>query len=137
MAKILKVADIDRCIGCYSCMLACARTIRKSFSPSRASLQIRTAGGFQSRFVAEICRGCDDAPCALACKYGALLVREGGGVKFREDKCVGCGECAEACIIDVLHLDEDKKKSMPCIQCGTCVRFCPHEVLAMEVSTNE
>ena len=137
MAKVLKVADIDRCIGCYSCMLACARTVRRSFSPTRASLKIQTAGGFQSRFVAEICRGCDNAPCALACKYGALLVREGGGVKFRENKCVGCGACVEACIIDVLYFDEGRKKSMPCIQCGTCVRFCPHEVLTMEVKSHE
>lgn len=137
MTKILAVVDINKCIGCYSCMLACARTVRSSFSPSRAALQIRTAGGFQSKFVAEICRGCNDAPCALSCNCGALVVREGGGVKFYANKCTGCQDCVKACIIDVLHFDKEKKQPIPCIQCGACTKFCPHNVIAMEVKDDE
>ncbi len=137
MAKVLHVVDMDRCIGCYSCMLACARTVRQDFSPTRASLQIRTAGGFSSKFVGEICRGCLNAPCALACRYEALLPREGGGVRFNPEKCVGCRACVEACIIDVLHFDEVRKQPLPCIQCGVCASYCPHVVLAMEVRAGE
>ncbi len=132
MAKILQVLDMTKCIGCYSCMLACARTIKKSFSPSKAALQIRTAGGLQSRFVAEICRGCVDAPCAQVCNSGALVLREGGGLRFFPKKCVGCEECIGACILQVLYFDKQHKKPLACIQCGTCVKFCPHQVLAME-----
>lgn len=121
-----------KCIGCYSCMLACARTVKKSFSPSKASLQIRTAGGFQTRFIGEICRGCIDAPCAQACNCGALTIRKGGGVKFIKKKCTGCRACIEACIVKVLCFDEDTQKPLVCIQCGICVRFCPHQVLMME-----
>ncbi|OEH86829.1 (Fe-S)-binding protein [Desulfuribacillus stibiiarsenatis] len=132
MAKILQVADMHKCIGCYSCMLACARVVKKSLSPSRAALQVRTAGGFQSRFIAEICRGCIDAPCAAACNCGALTPREGGGVHFRPTKCIGCQDCVKACIVDVIQFDDCKKKPLICIQCGTCVRFCPHNVLEME-----
>lgn len=132
MAELLTVKDISRCIGCYSCMLACARTVWRNFSPAMASLQIRTSGGFQSPFIALTCRGCSDAPCAGACEYGALVARDGGGVRFNRDKCVGCRKCTEACIIDVLRFDEKSAMPLPCIQCGTCVRFCPHGVLAME-----
>ncbi len=135
--EVLKVVDIHRCIGCYSCMLACARTLQQSFSPARAALQIRTAGGFQSKFVAEICLGCIDAPCAQACHCGALTFREGGGVKFRPEKCMGCRLCAENCVVDVLKFDEEKNKPIPCIQCGQCVKFCPHEVIAMEERKDE
>jgi len=137
MAKILTVVDMNKCIGCYSCMLACARTVRRSFSPSRAALQMRTAGGFQSKFVAEICRGCDHAPCSQACNCGALVVREGGGVRYYANKCIGCRDCVDACIINVLYFDDEKKQPIVCIQCGTCVEFCPHNVLAMEVKEHE
>ena len=132
MAKILKVIDMNKCIGCYSCMLACARMVKQSLAPSRAALQIRTAGGFQTRFIAEICRGCVDAPCALACNWGALIPRDGGGVRFFAKKCSGCGDCVQSCIIKVLHFDEKRNQPLPCIQCGSCVKFCPHQVLTME-----
>ena len=132
MAKILKIKDIDKCIGCYSCMLACARTVRRSFSPGKAALQIKTGEGFQTKFIAKICRGCIDAPCALACKYDALRVRTGGGIKFNISNCVGCKKCIEACIIQVLNFDSDNNFPQACIQCGNCVKFCPHQVLEME-----
>ncbi|MBM7854853.1 Fe-S-cluster-containing dehydrogenase component [Desulfohalotomaculum tongense] len=123
---------MTKCIGCYSCMLACARTIRRSLSPTKAAIQIRTAGGLQSKFVADICRGCIDAPCAAACRCGALIAREGGGVRFIPHKCIGCKDCVEACIIGVLEFDEDSNKPLVCVQCGTCARFCPHQVLTLE-----
>lgn len=132
MAKILQVADNFKCIGCYSCMLACARTVRKSMAPSRAALQVRTAGGFQSRFIVDICLGCENAPCALACKCDAMTVREGGGIRFNTNKCIGCGDCVDACIVDVLIFDNENKKPLACIQCGNCVKYCPHDVIVME-----
>lgn len=131
-AKILQVKDMTKCIGCYSCMLACARTTKRSFSPTKAAIQIRTAGGLQSKFIADICRGCLDAPCASACHSNALTPRNGGGVRFNPKKCIGCGECIDACIIGVLEFDQQAKQPLVCLQCGTCTRYCPHQVLIME-----
>ena len=113
-------------------MLACARTVRHSLSPSKAAVQIRTAGGLQSKFIADICRGCLDAPCAAVCHCGALTARPGGGVRFSSDKCLGCRDCVSACVFGVLHFDKEANKPLVCIECGTCVRFCPHQVLTME-----
>ncbi|RYD06451.1 hypothetical protein N752_03755 [Desulforamulus aquiferis] len=42
MAKILNAKYMAKCIGCYSCMLACARTIRRSFSLSKSAIKIHT-----------------------------------------------------------------------------------------------
>ncbi|HAG07899.1 MAG TPA: (Fe-S)-binding protein [Peptococcaceae bacterium] len=131
MGRVLKVLNINRCISCYSCMLACARTVYKSFSLRKSAVQIRSRGGLQSRLQADICRGCEDAPCAAACPTGALLPRKGGGVVYLPAKCNGCRECVKACIVRVIAFDEEEARPIVCIQCGTCARFCPHEVLAM------
>ena len=45
MPKVLTAPAMSRCIGCYSCMLACARLNYASYSPRHAALQIRTQGG--------------------------------------------------------------------------------------------
>ncbi len=134
MAKILRAACMNRCIACYSCMLACARVNRRSFSPKLSAIQIRTTGGLQSRLVADICRGCPDPPCAAACRSGALAPRAGGGVRFKPDKCLGCRDCVGACIAHAIEFDQESRLPVVCIQCGTCTRFCPHNVLSMEES---
>ncbi|MEW6771468.1 MAG: 4Fe-4S binding protein [Bacillota bacterium] len=129
--KILRVKDIDRCIGCYSCMLACARVVFKSHSVVKSAVLVRTRGGLQSKWGADICRGCPDAPCAEPCPTGALRPRPGGGVIFKRDKCSQCGACVDACIVRVIRLDEEGFPIV-CIQCGSCARFCPQDVLVME-----
>ncbi|SHH16795.1 4Fe-4S dicluster domain-containing protein [Desulforamulus hydrothermalis] len=136
MAKILHAKYMAKCIGCYSCMLACARVTKHSFSLAKSAIQIRTAGGLQSRFLADICRGCEDPACAQACHYGALLPRAGGGVKFIPDKCIGCQDCVEACVVKTIRFDQESNKPVICIQCGTCTRFCPHRVITMEEREN-
>jgi coenzyme F420-reducing hydrogenase beta subunit len=48
-----------------------------------------------------------------------------------EEKCNGCGRCAELCRVDAISIvlgksviDRDK-----CISCGWCIRGCPHEAV--------
>lgn len=132
MPRILHADQMKKCIGCYSCMLACARTVHQDFSPYKSAIQIRSVGGLQSRLVADICRGCKEPPCAAACNCGSLTPRPGGGVRFKKEKCLGCGDCVDACVIGVIRFDREENRPIICIQCGTCVRYCPHEVLSME-----
>lgn len=131
--KILKAEGMNKCIGCYVCMLACARTVYHDYSPAKSAIQIRTAGGYQGKFVADICRGCERAPCATSCPVDALIQREGGGVEYKVDQCIGCRNCVDACAAQVIFFNEVEKRPIVCIQCGACARACPHEVLTMEV----
>lgn len=131
--KILKAEGMGRCIGCYSCMLACARVIHNNFSPRKSAIQIRSAGGLQSKFLAVICRGCGEPPCAAACPAEALIRRKGGGVVFKKELCTGCRQCVGACTVEAIYFDEEERKPVVCVQCGACTRFCPHQVITMEV----
>jgi ferredoxin len=58
--------------------------------------------------------------------------RPGGGVIINEQKCVGCGKCAEACPINAISMDPARKKAVVCIHCGECVQWCPHNILVKE-----
>lgn len=133
--KTLRVKDVDRCIGCYSCMLACARHVFRSHSIVKTAILVRTRGGLQSKWGIEICRGCTEPACAQVCPTGALTPRPGGGVIFKKAKCSRCAACVDACIARVIRLD-DESYPIICIQCGSCARFCPQEVLAMEEQKN-
>lgn len=129
--KILQAARMERCTGCYSCSLACARIVYKSLSWKRAGIHIRSSGGISTGFEAKVCLACDPAPCAQVCPTQALRQRPGGGVFFKEKRCIHCGECAQACPVGAIYFDPIRKTPVLCLHCGQCVSFCPHECLEM------
>lgn len=120
---------MERCIGCYSCSLACARLVHRQLSWQNAGIRIRSAGGVSTGFEADLCVACDPPPCAAACPTEALRPRRGGGVKVRRPACIRCGSCVTACPVGAIYQDPASGLPYLCIHCGTCVPFCPHECL--------
>ncbi|MBQ3222119.1 MAG: ferredoxin family protein, partial [Clostridia bacterium] len=51
--------------------------------------------------------------------------------RFDEEKCIGCGRCAEVCQVDVMIPAPEKGKHPvvlypgECYYCGSCVMACP------------
>lgn len=127
----IKVENQARCIGCYSCMFACSRANLGSISLRGSAINILTAGGIESNFTVVVCRACLDPPCARVCPVDAIVKRDGGGVTYNKDICIGCRECAKACLVHAIQLDNTGKPTFICIHCGVCAKFCPHEVLAL------
>ena len=131
MSRRLSVIDIDRCVGCQACMFACARrTGRGGLADSR--IMVRSAGGMRRGFVVVVCRACNDPPCARVCPTDALVPREGGGVRFRAERCIGCGQCVDACPLGAVFWDGAQNKPQICVYCGYCASYCPYDVLALE-----
>lgn len=126
----LVIVDADRCIGCQTCMFACTRRQNEA-GLAKTCLEVRSVGGMERGFIVVVCRACDDPPCAKMCPTGALIPREGGGVRLEMEKCIGCGHCQDACLIGAVLWDDDTNKPMICIHCGYCVNFCPHGVLKL------
>jgi Fe-S-cluster-containing hydrogenase component 2 len=127
--KRLVANRMERCIGCYSCSMACARIIYKSLSWHRAGIRIRSAGGLSAGFEAQLCLACNPAPCVKACPTDAFTQRKGGGVKVKRKSCINCGACAEACPVDAIYMDPKDNSPYVCIHCGNCVPFCPHDCM--------
>ncbi|MBN1425429.1 4Fe-4S binding protein [Candidatus Fermentibacteria bacterium] len=131
MAKRLSVIDAERCVGCQSCMFACARRGGNG-GLEGACIGVRSAGGIRKGFVVVVCRACPDPPCAKVCPTDALTPREGGGVCLDRSLCIGCGNCREACPFGAIFWDDDAGKPLVCIYCGYCAHYCPYDVLAHE-----
>jgi len=127
----LSVVDPDKCVGCMSCMFACARRFGDG-GLARSAILVRSVGGFERGFTVVVCRACKDPPCAKVCPTDALTKRPGGGVIFNPSKCIGCAHCTEACPIGAVFWDDESNKPIICVYCGYCVNYCPHEVLALE-----
>jgi carbon-monoxide dehydrogenase iron sulfur subunit len=131
MAKRLSVVDVDRCVGCQSCMFACVRRLSQG-GLEGTCIHIQSAGGIRKGFVVIVCRACPDPPCARVCPTEALLVREGGGVTLKANLCIGCENCVEACPFGAVFWDSSQSKPQICIYCGYCASYCPYDVLALE-----
>ena len=128
--KILTTPHMERCIGCYSCSLACARLVHHSLSWLTAGIRIQSSGGLSTGYAAVTCLACDPAPCVAACPTGAFAQRKGGGVKVDKTLCIHCGECAPACPVGAVYLDNTSDPFV-CLHCGRCVPYCPHACLEM------
>ena len=51
-----------------------------------------------------------------------------------EEKCNGCGNCAEICPSEVYQVKEDKSEAIrpeDCIECWACVTQCPMESIRL------
>ena len=131
MDKILSPKGMNKCIGCLTCMNACAVANHNDHSLIKSAVKVRTVGGMTSSFIAVVCRGCDEPACMEVCPADALTLRPGGGVLLDEEKCFGCRRCRPACSLGAVFFDEDTQKPIICKHCGICTTFCPHDCLMM------
>jgi len=63
----------------------------------------------------------------------AVVASSAKPLSFDEEKCIGCGRCADVCQVDVMIPAPEKGKHPvvlypgECYYCGSCVMACPVE----------
>ncbi len=125
--KRLVVRDGKECIGCLSCVRACAMAYQKTDDRDKAVLRI--ARSEKGEFRPVTCDQC--GLCALACPAGAITKNAKGVYMINKKLCIGCGLCKNSCPKGVLLKTSALPAASKCIACGICVKACPRDILAI------
>ena len=98
MAKYGIIVDLDRCTGCMTCVIACKEeNLTRPGVWWNKILELESETLDRITFVRHACMHCEDPPCVAACSQAAIFQRPDGIVLIDHEKCVGAGDCAEAC----------------------------------------
>ena len=134
MEKVLQV-DIEKCIGCHMCEVACSLKNTGRVQPSRSRIKIisyEKRGGYHN-YIPMVCQQCTTPLCMEACPTNAISRdAETGAMVVDEDACVGCRVCNMVCPIGGVSIDPATDVAYKCDLCGgdpECVKYCYHEAL--------
>ena len=139
--KAMVVVNVEKCLGCRSCQIACAvahsaskdlyQALLETPAP-KARVSVEQGRGLP---VPVQCRHCEDAPCIAVCPTGALYREdEDSPVVIDDDRCIGCKMCIQVCPFGVISLSGEGKGVLKCDLCverlaqgqePACVCACP------------
>lgn len=100
-ATNLLVMDMDLCIRCGNCSLACHK-IHGQSRLLRRGIHIARPVKPQSRSIQHVlspsvCLHCQDPECLTGCPTGAIGRFSAGQIDIDPKTCIGCGDCATQC----------------------------------------
>ena len=101
MSHYAIVVDLDRCIGCHGCEIACKNENEVELGSFwNKVVQVGPFGDYphlHQYFLPVMCQQCDDSPCTHVCPTGASYRDENNVVLVDKEKCIGCKYCMAAC----------------------------------------
>lgn len=131
--------NFDKCTGCSLCQLACSFDLFKGYNPRLARLAIQ-----QKRenlyHIPVVCNQCENAYCMNVCPAKAIQRNDQGIVEIDQDRCIGCGLCAQYCPIDMILFHPEIQKAYKCDLCQghpLCVEICPTGALELVYKEKE
>ncbi|MFX1502201.1 MAG: 4Fe-4S dicluster domain-containing protein [Promethearchaeota archaeon] len=94
--------DQTRCIGCYTCSIACKDWNDSPVDVNWRQIKIIEDGTFPKLFLAYLstsCHHCADPPCVKACPTRAIIKRQSDGiVVVNSEECLGKKDCSSRCL---------------------------------------
>ena len=129
MAHKTIVTDLNRCVGCLGCIVACktVNDVRVGSFRNKVLRQgpfPREEGGnwpdIDMYFLPVSCQHCASPECVTVCPTGASHINEEDGtVQIDRDQCIGCGACLTACPYGCRYVDVDTSVAEKCDLCAS------------------
>ena len=129
------VIDYDKCSGCRTCELECARRHYGVINPALANINIYKV--YPGIDVAMFCRNCWTRPCIDVCPTTpkAITISEiSGACKVDAKVCIKCFKCEESCKQQHLRFHPTEQYPLMCDLCDldpACVAACPDKALSV------
>jgi Fe-S-cluster-containing dehydrogenase component/CRP-like cAMP-binding protein len=109
----LLVMDMDLCVRCGRCSMAChlthgqSRLLRRGIHVARIEKSGRT--GFRPTLAPSVCLHCKDPECLTGCPTGAIGRYSSGQIDINAKTCIGCGDCATNCPYNAITMASRKR----------------------------
>jgi Fe-S-cluster-containing dehydrogenase component len=129
--------DPSRCIGCRSCVAACAEC-----DSHRGVSMIHVDHLDRANSIATaptVCMHCEEPTCAMVCPADAIKRGEDGIVRSAlKPRCIACSNCVLACPFGVPTVHVELELMMKCDMCydrtsiglrPMCATVCPSQAL--------
>jgi Fe-S-cluster-containing dehydrogenase component len=127
MTQYAIVTDLDRCVGCLACSVACKLInnvpVGNYWNKTlRIGPNLREGGSGQYPdtelyFLNVGCQHCENPECVKVCPTQASQKRDDGTVQIDKSKCIGCQFCVMACPYNVRYLNEEERVVEKCTLC--------------------
>ena len=133
MPRYAMVIDLQRCVGCGSCSIACRNENNVPDGMYWSNKITETKGTFPNvrfHYIPTLCNHCDNAPCVRGCPTKAMHKLDNGITMHDPKKCIGCKYCEFNCPYGVIYFNwrashPNWGKQKPLIKGGTSS---PHEI---------
>lgn len=151
MKQLSIMVDLDRCIGCKTCIVACRNhhglVDHEKSMPGTMSHYLRVESectgvypDLKEDYWVVMCQHCKKPPCIKACDSGAITKdAQTGIVHIDRKKCTGAKKCIEKCPYAVIQFDAAGKFAHKCDLCSdrvlhglepVCVEVCLADALS-------
>ena len=102
------VMDMDLCVRCGNCSLACHKVHGQS-RLLRRGIQIERPVAIgkkrlQHALVPQVCMHCADPECMTGCPTGSIFRDSHGHIDIDAPTCIGCYDCATQCPYDAISM---------------------------------
>jgi Fe-S-cluster-containing dehydrogenase component/CRP-like cAMP-binding protein len=115
----LLVMDMDLCIRCGNCSMAChkvhgqSRLLRHGIHIARP---IKPNGkAIQHVLMPSVCLHCQDPECLTGCPTGAIARFAEGHIDINSKTCIGCADCATQCPYNAISMVPRKPAVPPSV----------------------
>jgi carbon-monoxide dehydrogenase iron sulfur subunit len=141
------VVNIEKCLACKSCEIACAlvhsksKVLEEAVAESPKPQRMVTVEAADEFAVPIQCRHCEAPPCIEICPTGAIQRQnKESPVTVDQDLCIGCKLCMLICPFGVLQIGPEGRAIIKCDMClerlekgqePACVEACPTKAMKL------